>query len=83
MMIPTVHMNGDNRQTLIDDNMAAYLAVQPAIDAAVKACPDERNFYPQGEGAIQQAIEEHRRRLELLEAVRMEFEGILVGIQEQ
>jgi hypothetical protein len=50
------------------------------MEVITKACPNARNFYPQGNGAIYQAIAEHKRRLEALESIRQEYEVILEGI---
>jgi hypothetical protein len=83
MIIPTVHLNGDSKQTLLDDNLAARRAVRDALDAVAKASPNGRNFYPQGDGAITKAVTEHRIRLLRLEEVRQELETILEGIQDQ
>ncbi len=83
MLIPTVHMNGDSKKTLEEDNLAAYRAIVGAMEVIAKACPNGRNFYPQGDGAIYQAIAEHQRRLEALEVIRLEYEAILEGIQQQ
>ena len=83
ILIPTVHLNGDSKQTLENDNMAAYRAITAAMDAISAACPNGRNFYPQGDGKIQQAVNEHRKRIAALETIRSEYETILQGIQEQ
>jgi len=83
MRIPTVHMNGDTKATLVSDNVAAHNAIDNAIDIVAKAAPNGRNFYPQGDGAINEAIAQHFKRIEGLKAVRQEFETIICGIDEQ
>jgi hypothetical protein len=76
-------MNGDSKATLVSDNMAAHDAINIAIDIVAKAAPNGRNFYPQGDGAINEAIAQHIKRIEGLEAIRQEFEKIIGGIEEQ
>ena len=76
-------MNGDSKATLLSDNAAARDAINNAIDIVAKAAPNGRNFYPQGDGAINEAIAQHIKRVECLEAIRQEFEKIICGIEEQ
>lgn len=83
MRIPTVHMNGDSKATLVSDNVAAHDAINNAIDIVAKAVPNRRNFYPQGDGAINEAIAQHFKRIDGLEAIRQELEKIICGIEEQ
>ena len=63
MILPTIHMNGDTGASLRDEHIAAWRAVKKAIDGVQKVGPNGRNFYPQGDAAIGQAIEEHRERI--------------------
>jgi hypothetical protein len=79
-MIPTIHMNGDKKETLLDGYVAAIRAVRAAKEAIAAACPNGRNFYPQGDGAINQAVEEHRHRLATLNRVMDELEFIAEAI---
>lgn len=82
-MIPTVHMNGDSKADLLSSSMEAHNAVRKAIEAIAGTFPNGRNFYPQGDGAILQAMREHRDRINALELVRQELEQIVEGVSEQ
>jgi hypothetical protein len=76
-------MNGDSKATLLSDNVAAHDAINNAIDILAKAAPNGRNFYLQGVGAIDEAIEQHFKRIQGLEAVRQEMKKIICGIVKQ
>jgi hypothetical protein len=76
-------MNGDSKATLLSDNVAAHDAINNAIDIVAKAAPNGRNFYLQGDGAIDEAIEQHFTRIQGLEAVRQEMKKIICGIVKQ
>ena len=80
---PTIHLNGTSAKELFEGYLAAYRAIGAAIDAVQKACPNGRDYYPQGNEAIQQALAEHRARLEKLIEVRREIETIAQIIQDQ
>jgi hypothetical protein len=74
-IVPHVHLNGDSRQTLLDDFAAATSALRKAIDVVQKTAPNGRNFYnhPEGEGAMARATHEHLDRLRRLLAVNQEL----------
>jgi hypothetical protein len=70
---PTIHLNGDRAETLREDYVNAYHAVQAARDALSCTRPDGRNFYPQGPQALTDAIAEHDRRQQRLADVAEEL----------
>ena len=82
MIVPTIHRNGTAKQELIDQLCDAGGAISTAITALENACPNARDYYPQGQGAIQTAIEEHRKRIDALVQVRKELQQIAIHIDE-
>lgn len=79
---PTVHLNGTSRDELKRQYLDAYRAVDAAIDAVQRACPNGRDYYVQPVGAFQTAQGEHQRRLERLEGVKRELSLIVDGLWE-
>jgi len=82
MTFPTVHMNGDSKQTLLDQNLKATHAIRDAIDAMHEAAPNARNFYVQGEGAWKAARDEYSNRLRQLDSIRDELDAITQHIAD-
>lgn len=77
---PTVHLNGTSGPELERGYFKAYDALGDAVRAVQEAAPNARDYYPQGPGAIERAMAEHRARLRSLEAVRAEIEAILFAL---
>jgi hypothetical protein len=73
MMKPSIHLNGSSRDDLFDGYMVALAAMQTAIDAVIQTVPHGRDYYPQGDDALPQAMAEHRDRLLRLRAVEDEL----------
>jgi histidinol phosphatase-like PHP family hydrolase len=81
VMIPTIHMNGDKKETLLEGYCTAIHAVRAAAEAVQQnAHPNGRNFYPQGPDAIHRAIEEHIKRMVAIRGVLVELETMAEGI---
>lgn len=80
VMIPSTHLNGTSKTELIQQNIDAYEHILESIQLLQKACPNGRDFYPQGPQAINAAIEGHRSRVRRLEEVRAELETILLAL---
>lgn len=76
MQLPTIHLNGSNPDTLINEWGAAYLAIGEAITALAQCAPDGRDYYPLGDGAYQIAKAEHRARLTALHAMRDDLQAL-------
>jgi len=77
---PTIHLNGTTRDELIRQNCDAAEAVRVAIQAVRNAQPNGRDYYPQGDGAIDEALRQHRRRMQDLEAIERELMEIAENI---
>lgn len=80
MMHPTIHLNGTSRDTLIQQLKKAVNDLRIAIDSVSDAAPNGRDYYPQGDIAINQAIREHTKRMQKLIDVRKELEMIWESI---
>lgn len=79
MRKPTIHPNGSGRAALYSGYEAAVLALDVAIDAAAQTAPHGRDYYPQGDEAIDEAVAEHQDRLRKLHAVKEELEKLAVA----
>ncbi len=82
MKIPTVHLNGDSKKTLLRVYCESMNAIQVAIEKTAETYPNGRNFYPQGSDAIGKAEIEHSIRMAKLRAVYAEIQEIMVAIYE-
>ena len=80
LAIPTVHLNGTSRESLLEQLTSASDAVYEAIKAVANACPNGRDYYTQSGNAIQEALRQHANRLHNLTAVRQELVEIAEAI---
>ena len=78
--IPTIHLNGTKKENLLEGYLAQIHAIRGALDAIQNNPPNGRDFYPQGDGAILVALDEHRQRLVTLGLVKDELEKITEAI---
>lgn len=76
MMMPTVHMNGTGKETLLNDHVDAMAAIRGAMEALRKAAPNARDYYVQGDDAYTKAREEYSARQQKLADVLDELEVI-------
>lgn len=83
MTKPTIHLNGTMSADLYDGYTAASDAVRAAIQALAKTGPHGRDYYPQGNGVIFHAVDEHSNRMAMLESVRAELDELACGILEE
>jgi hypothetical protein len=82
MMVPTIHMNGDSRETLLGQCRKANDALWDAINALQEMAPNGRNYYWQGTDALGKAVAEHRERMNGLYAVKKEIENMMEAIAD-
>ncbi len=59
--LPTIHLNGTNPETLLEEAYRAAKAIHVAIDAIQGAHPNARDYYPQGVEAASKAIREYEK----------------------
>lgn len=67
--LPTVHLNGTGRKMLQDNYMAAYGALENAIEAFAAVEFNARDYYVQEDGAYIKAREERNKMFAHLERV--------------
>jgi hypothetical protein len=80
LMKPTIHSNGTSRAELCGQLERATEALQTAIGCLSDACPNGRDYYPQGAEAIQEALRQHANRLHSLTEVSTELVEIWSAI---
>lgn len=84
MKIPTVHLNGTSKESLIAGYRDAYQAIDAAIDAVRLTGPHGRDYYVQTDpDALQVAIIEHTERLRKLHVLKTEMEELAIAVQDQ
>lgn len=81
LVLPIVHLNGTSKSQLLDDREAVYYALGQAYDALKQMGPNGRDYYPIP-GRMELAIEQHRRRLAAIDAIRNEIGAECVAISE-
>lgn len=75
-ILPTIHRNGTSRSDLFEQNFAVLDAIASLRVALQAATPNGRDYYPQGPHAIQEALQDHQRRLQLVELLYNEVHAI-------
>lgn len=83
MMIPTVHRDGTPKDELLRQLQEARDALNEAVRLTRLACPHVRDFAPQGEHALGEALRERRERIDKLVDVLDDFDELLAGIRGQ
>jgi hypothetical protein len=85
LALPTIHLNGNSADSLIDEWQSAYSAIGEAQRALQETAPNMRNFYVQkdGEANFKKARDEHFARIQKLEDVRQELVALCEGVDEQ
>ena len=79
---PTVHMNGTGADELIEGFVECYRALGEAMAAIAKHGPHGRDYYPQGDAALNSALREHRERLQQLDTMRADFLALAEHVQD-
>jgi len=82
LMVPSVHINGTPYPELFNPVCNAGVAVREAIEALQETAPHGRDYYLQGNEALQKATSEHLARLEKLQSVLQELQDLAEGISE-
>ena len=76
IMAPRVHLNGTDREILLEDYLDAKQAVRLAIGALNGCAPNGRDYYVIGPEAINIAQKQHVDRLHRLFEVLQELDFI-------
>jgi len=82
MILPTIHLNGSSKSSLIDDITNAAWKLRQARTSLENMYPNERDYYPQGSAVYQQAREEHDARIRKVTEVMKELEELATAIDE-
>ena len=82
LAIPTVHLNGTSRDSLIDGLCDAGHVVIDAMKALADAAPNARDYYVQGDDAYGIARTQHEERLAKLKSVYDELAAIAQAIDD-
>jgi len=80
---PTVHLNGTSRRSLVANYRAALEALSNAKLMLQEAAPHGRDYYPQGDAAIQTALDQHQGRIAEIDAIMGEIRTIYQSVLEQ
>jgi len=83
MKVPTIHSNGTSRDELLRQVCDAGQAICDALNKMCDAAPNGRDYYPQGDGALKEATQEHRSRVARLESVLDEYMELAEQIADQ
>jgi hypothetical protein len=88
MRRPSIHLNGSDPRSLFDAYRKAKEAVQAAIVAVAACAPNGRDYYIQqatpgvGQDPINEAMSEHRQRLQWLRNVENDMETLAHHVLE-
>lgn len=82
LSVPTIHLNGTSKESLVRDLCAAHHALTEAGRKLAATCPNGRDYYVQDnpEAAIHKAMREHEARMAKLREVAHEIEQIAEAI---
>lgn len=78
--LPTIHLNGTGRDTLLAEYRDAYRALNAARDAFCATTCNGRDFYPQGPDAYSRARTERDMMLQHFDALKLYLEKHLVHL---
>lgn len=81
-MVPTIHLNGTDRDSLVNDIIDVRSKLFEALEAMRKVTPNGRDYYPQGPDAIHHAMVEHHARVAQIQAVMDELGTLAEAISD-
>lgn len=79
VVTPIIHLNGDRKETLLDNLLVAYKALRAAKLALQQYVPNARNYRTGCH--MREARAQHLARLGALEAIMASLEAEATGIQ--
>lgn len=80
LTVPTVHLNGTSRESLIAALVAASEALDVAYEKLKQTAPNGRDYYPQGGLAFPLASGQHLDRLGRLDSVKWEIDQLIAAV---
>lgn len=82
MMIPTIHLDGTNRECLLARIVDATDALAMARARLRKCGPNRRDYYPQGLDALGKAQAENLDRMQRLDSVHDELSALALALAD-
>ncbi len=73
LIVPTVHMNGTNRESLLEQREVFYQAICGAAEALKQMAPHGRDYYIAEPGTFERATAQHERRQKTLDSLAQEI----------
>jgi len=83
MNIPTVHLNGTSRESLVQQRLTLIDALRDVEKAIGQAWPHGRDYYPQGPDALSAAQQVWHERANIVSDLRDEIIEESQGIFDQ
>jgi hypothetical protein len=83
LAMPSVHLNGTSKESLLLGYRAAITYLNLAIEAVQNTAPHDRDYYVQKDNPIAAAIIEHAARLDKLHRVMQEIEALAIHVSDQ
>jgi hypothetical protein len=80
--VPSVHMNGTKDFDLLNQLVGAVEGLRLAQRNLMLAAPNGRDYYPQGQEAMQRVMDQHERRCQDLHRMLTELEEMRDHVQE-
>jgi hypothetical protein len=80
---PLVHMNGTSKDELLRGYLLALHHIDEAIQTLGATCPHGRDYYPRGYSALDEAMAQHRARLQKLHDAKTELEALAYEVSKQ
>jgi hypothetical protein len=69
-------------RNLLERLIAVCHPLSTAIEKAIDACPNRRDYYQQGPGTYELARDEHINRVHRLQLLQIEFEELATQISD-
>lgn len=82
LAVPTVHLNGTSRESLLEGYSEAIRALNRAETKMTAACPNARDYYVQDGPAFGIAMDQHTARMKKLREIISELEEIAVAVSD-
>ena len=76
MILPTIHLNGTSAKALLEQTTVACDDAHNLLKALAEAAPNERDYYPQGDSAFEEARREYEARVEAVRGVLRDMEAL-------
>ena len=78
---PFIHLNGTTAGALLDQRLAVSSALCDCLEKLADMAPNQRDYYPDP-GRWERAIDQHRRRVGVLNQLRDEITSEMQSIQD-